>query len=81
MRTDCVYPVAGMVGAGVGGICHVGFWSFKREFLISSGLTWFLFIVAVEMISRLPRTTQQNRLMCPNIAVLHLIIFISSHLI
>lgn len=39
VRTEHVYPVAGIVEAGVGGICHVGFWSFKREFLISSGLT------------------------------------------
>lgn len=49
-------------GGGVEGICHVSFWSFKREFLISSGLTWLMFIVAVVMISRLPHRTQQN---CP----------------
>lgn len=63
MRTEHVYPVAGIVEAGMGGICHVGFWSFKREFLISSVLTWPMFIVAVVMISQLPRRTQQNCLL------------------
>lgn len=66
-----MYPVAGIVQAGVGGICHVGFWSFKREFLISSGLTWLMFIVAVVMISQLPHRTQQNCVTCSRVAGPH----------
>lgn len=62
--TEHVYPVAGTVEAGVGGICHVGFWIFKREFLISSGLTWLMFIVAVVMISWPLHRTQQHCLLC-----------------
>lgn len=64
MCTEHVYPLAGIVEAGVGGICHVGLWSFKREFLISSGLTWLMFIVAVVMIGRPPHRTQQHCLLC-----------------
>lgn len=41
------------------GICHVGFWSFKRAFLISFGLTWVMFIVTVGMSSQPPHSTQQ----------------------
>lgn len=64
LRSEHVYPVAGIVEAGVGGMFHVSFWSFKREFLISSGLTWLMFIVAVVRISRLPLRTRQNCLLC-----------------
>lgn len=39
------------------GICHVGFWSFRREFLISFGLIWVMFIVTVEMSSQLLHTS------------------------
>lgn len=46
-------------GGWMEGICHVGFWSFKRAFLISFWLTWVMFIVTVEMSSQLPHSSQQ----------------------
>ncbi len=45
---------------GMEGICHVGFWSFKREFLISFGLTWVMFIVTVRMSSQLPHGSKHH---------------------
>lgn len=57
--TGCVCLVAVMGVEGMEGICHVGFWSFKRAFLISFGLTWVMFIVTVEMSSQLPHSSQQ----------------------